>query len=590
MDEVSVRGVASGDAAGPDGRPSLEWLTGLAARIGAAASVVAVSQARLLAWIGEFDAHDGAARVESGWGGTTGWLQFRCAMTPVTAREHVRVARALRRMPTLTAVFEAGRVSYSQVRAATRLVDVVDDAHLSQLALTLTAGELERAVASFRRTAGHRLLQEQKRHASWRTDADGWTRVTICLPAEEGALVRAAIEAARDRQPAGDGANPDAVLDLARTYLAVNPDDVSGADRTSVIVIVDASQLAAAAAAAGSGAMLRVDAAPEPPHVSDRDVSDSDGVDVSAETWRGVLDLPWPQPAPDLPGMTFGPDGLQHPTWGAPHTRHPIDTHAGDVSAETPQRSRAEAEDPERDPDHTAEQPDPDASTETPRAARTGTPTPGLPTPAGIAAARTALRAGLCHLPGHGGIEPATAARLACDHPLVGLIIATDGDVLHHGRTRRLVSPAQRRALQLRDHHSCRFPGCPATRHLDAHHITHWAAGGPTDLDNLLLLCPRHHTWVHEGGITITHHPGPGPHPQWTFHLPNGHHLHPGSDALTDQPIAQILHWHTHNTTVDSLHDTPARRLTPKTGGTPFSLAPTIDALFQMQLTPPHAA
>ena len=392
MDEVSVRGVASGDAADPDGRPSLEWLTGLAARIGAAASVVAVSQARLLAWIGEFDAHDGAARVESGWGGTTGWLQFRCAMTPVTAREHVRVARALRRMPTLTAVFEAGRVSYSQVRAATRLVDVVDDAHLSQLALTLTAGELERAVASFRRTAGHRLLQEQKRHASWRTDADGWTRVTICLPAEEGALVRAAIEAARDRQPAGDGANPDAVLDLARTYLAVNPDDVSGADRTSVIVIVDASQLAAAAA--GSGAMLRVDAAPEPPHVSDRDVSDSDGVDVSAETSRGVLDLPWPQPAPDLPGMTFGPDGLQHPTWGAPHTRHPIDTHAGDVSAETPQRSRAEAEDPERDPDHTAEQPDPDPSTETPPAARTGTPTPGLPTPAGIAAARTALRAG----------------------------------------------------------------------------------------------------------------------------------------------------------------------------------------------------
>ena len=156
---MSVRGVASGDAAGPDGRPSLDWLTGLAARIGAAASVVAVSQARLLAWIGEFDAHDGAARVESGWGGTTGWLQFRCAMTPVTAREHVRVARALRRMPTLTAVFEAGRVSYSQVRAATRLVDVVDDAPLSQLALTLTAGELERAVASFRRTAGHRLLQ-----------------------------------------------------------------------------------------------------------------------------------------------------------------------------------------------------------------------------------------------------------------------------------------------------------------------------------------------------------------------------------------------------------------------------------------------
>jgi HNH endonuclease len=71
---------------------------------------------------------------------------------------------------------------------------------------------------------------------------------------------------------------------------------------------------------------------------------------------------------------------------------------------------------------------------------------------------------------------------------------------LEVGRTSRVVSPAQRAALVVRDG-GCAFPGClrpPAW--CEAHHLRHWLHGGPTDLANLALLCRAHHRAVHEGG------------------------------------------------------------------------------------------
>ena len=58
------------------------------------------------------------------------------------------------------------------------------------------------------------------------------------------------------------------------------------------------------------------------------------------------------------------------------------------------------------------------------------------------------------------------------------------------------------RALRSRDG-GCRFPGCTCRRFVDAHHIRHWANGGETSLDNLVLLCRRHHRLVHEGGFDV---------------------------------------------------------------------------------------
>jgi hypothetical protein len=88
-------------------------------------------------------------------------------------------------------------------------------------------------------------------------------------------------------------------------------------------------------------------------------------------------------------------------------------------------------------------------------------------------------------------VAPETARRLACD-----------AAVVHNGRKTRTISPGLRRALRARDR-TCRFPGCDNHRFLDAHHVHHWARGGPTALANLVLLCRRHHRAVHEGGYGL---------------------------------------------------------------------------------------
>jgi hypothetical protein len=78
---------------------------------------------------------------------------------------------------------------------------------------------------------------------------------------------------------------------------------------------------------------------------------------------------------------------------------------------------------------------------------------------------------------------------------------------LEVGRATRVVQPAQRSALAVRDG-GCVFPGCDRPlAWCDGHHLWHWADGGPTDLDNLALLCRAHHRAVHEEGWQLTRGP-----------------------------------------------------------------------------------
>jgi hypothetical protein len=98
-------------------------------------------------------------------------------------------------------------------------------------------------------------------------------------------------------------------------------------------------------------------------------------------------------------------------------------------------------------------------------------------------------------------LSPETARRLGCDASVVR-IIERDGRPLSVGRRRRTIPPALRRALRARDD-GCRFPGCTHRRFLHAHHVEHWARGGPTELDNLVQLCSYHHRLVHEGGFQV---------------------------------------------------------------------------------------
>ena len=101
-----------------------------------------------------------------------------------------------------------------------------------------------------------------------------------------------------------------------------------------------------------------------------------------------------------------------------------------------------------------------------------------------------------------GTVSAETARRLACDAAVVRWLDGHDGEPLGIGRKSRTVPPAIRRALQRRDLGCC-FPGCSCARFVDAHHIRHWADGGPTSLDNLVLLCRHHHRLVHEAGFTL---------------------------------------------------------------------------------------
>jgi hypothetical protein len=95
-----------------------------------------------------------------------------------------------------------------------------------------------------------------------------------------------------------------------------------------------------------------------------------------------------------------------------------------------------------------------------------------------------------------------TARRLACDAPIVEVTETPDGAVVDVGRRSRAIPTAMRRALFHRDP-TCRFPGCSQQCFVDAHHIEHWANGGENHLENLIVLCSYHHTFVHEHGYRI---------------------------------------------------------------------------------------
>ena len=110
------------------------------------------------------------------------------------------------------------------------------------------------------------------------------------------------------------------------------------------------------------------------------------------------------------------------------------------------------------------------------------------PTPSIATAATTAYGQAL---------PPSSAHRLVCDASLTPIQIDGEGLPLKVGRTKRLATTAQRKALAIRDK-GCMHPGCRiGPQWCDAHHIVSWLDGGATDLDNLILLCRRHHTDVH---------------------------------------------------------------------------------------------
>jgi hypothetical protein len=100
-------------------------------------------------------------------------------------------------------------------------------------------------------------------------------------------------------------------------------------------------------------------------------------------------------------------------------------------------------------------------------------------------------------LPWMGPLSRNTSRQLACDCVLTAIVMDENGNPLNLARTARTVTAKQRKALTARDH-GCAFPGCgkPAAW-TEGHHIWHWGDGGPTDMNNLVLLCGFHHRLMH---------------------------------------------------------------------------------------------
>ena len=457
-------------------------------RIAELAAGIQAATGELLGLLREFDARNGW----EGFASCAEWLSWRTGLAPGAAREHVRVARALGELPRLRDALRRGAVSYSKVRAVTRVATPETEQALLDVALAGTEAHVEQIVRTWRRVdRAAEAAEDAQRHAArslatW-VDEDGMVVVRGRLTPEVGAAVRRALDAALDaerREAGSDGAAGDAADDaadgmaptlaqrradalgvVAESALAGGLDKGTAGDRYQVVVHVDADTLAAGAE---DGERNTDGAATARPNASAADTAAGDGGGTDAARAAGGR-----QVGPYVPAGTYGPDSAA----------------AGGADAPSPAAGADGGTDPRRSADaarpvDAAAQPAPaEAPVESVPAAAQPARAGGAVVPAAAGGQSALDEAGGIH------VSAETARRLACDAAQVTMQHGPAGEVLSVGRRTRTISPALRRALAARDRH-CRFPGCRATR-CDGHHIRHWAHGGETALSNLMLLCRR---------------------------------------------------------------------------------------------------
>ena len=356
------------------------------------------------------------------------WLHQHFGLTFGAAREKVRTARALGKLPLIDAAFRDGALSYSKVRALTRAATPENEAELLKRAKRTDAEGVERLVRCVKQQACIGDVQEmiRSRSLSTRWDDSGALIVQGRLTPEQGELFLKALARATERLAGSESHRPTDQTDSRAT----DDPDTYWARRADALVQVMADSLnGGASSTPGDRHQVHV-------HVSAETLANASTVPaetlapvktVPAETSAGARDVPAETPA-DLKTI-------------------PAETsaHAKNVLAET-------LSGPKRVPAET--------------------------------------------------LHPETIRRLACDGGLVTLITNPTGDPLSVGRKTRAIPPATRRALVSRDRR-CQYPGCSQEHYVEGHHIVHWANGGETRLDNLVLLCGRHHRAVHEFGYRI---------------------------------------------------------------------------------------
>ena len=458
--ELASSGAARGEVDG-------DALAALVADVHAVGRMV---DAAGLALVGDLDAR-GWAGV-SGAGTTAAFLRSTLLVTPRAAAATVRLARALQRGHAATRAALAGaEVGVEHARVLTDTLDalpatvdaatraeaetalagaarVLDPAQLAVLGRHLSAlldpagltGSLERAHAARRLTLS--------------TTLDGVLHINGHTDAVTGATLLTALDPLAAPAPAADGTTDprtpdqrraDALITLAQLALdhpAGRAGDPAGGP---------ANPEGTGAAGAEPGAAP----APHPANPSPEALPPA----------RTALGRPHLLLTVDVTALTGAPAGPGAP---ASAIRAVAEAAYGRPLPPAPPCEQP----PPGEPPPPGEQP------------AAGEPPPGMPPPVGT-------------LTWAGPLPPADARRLACDAAVTAVITA-GRRVLDVGRTRRYVTPDLLRALIVRDGGGCAFPTCtrPWTW-CHAHHIRHWSDGGPTSLDNLVLLCSAHHRLVH---------------------------------------------------------------------------------------------
>ncbi len=155
--------------------------------------------AQFLALLAEFDRKEGWA--QHGMASCAQWLSWQCGIGPVAAREKVRTARALESLPKIAEAFGEGRLSYSKVRALTRVATAATEETLLHIALNGTAEHVERTVRGFRRVQRENERNEaeamhERRYLDCRRESDGSVTLEARLAPEVGEMLLKALEAA----------------------------------------------------------------------------------------------------------------------------------------------------------------------------------------------------------------------------------------------------------------------------------------------------------------------------------------------------------------------------------------------------------
>jgi 5-methylcytosine-specific restriction endonuclease McrA len=179
----------------PSEDPAVMPVEHLEARICELAGHLTAATCQFLLLIADFDARQGWASWEMP--SCAAWLSWKCQLASGTAREHVRVARALGSLPRIRAEFAAGRLSYAKVRALTRIATPETEADLVEMATPMTANQLERFARAHRRVS--RAEDEDvrsRRKLTWRLEDDKAFTFSGYLPPEAGAVVLQAVRAA----------------------------------------------------------------------------------------------------------------------------------------------------------------------------------------------------------------------------------------------------------------------------------------------------------------------------------------------------------------------------------------------------------